>query len=314
MTEQEKERLIKEWTLKTYKWIAKARAFIAQENSLENKLSKKSLEDIDDFKVMMKNRKQAQRLINNKHILTEGYVLLNEIGETLRGKEIKYSITISKTGEALSKGIQATGGVYTWTVSLKEFLNLINYTNTRIVLKDSSTLYKMLEKQINDQTKSPIYEKWTEEKLQSYALFNSQVRNNPNWPNWKNINEGNMLEAFLRFIDDGYIPTRKVNKEYWKALGSTMKRTMSAPDKFFLGGDLNDLQIKGLHASVTNLNTLIQNLTQVLNILSKSEIGYEALEKHYKKEARDEIEKDVLKTQEEITKDLLNFFTSKIQR
>ena len=31
---------------------------------------------------------------------------------------------------------------------------------------------------------------------------------------------------------------------------------MMAPDPFYVGGDLNDLQIKGLNASVTNINTL----------------------------------------------------------
>ena len=67
-----------------------------------------------------------------------------------------------------------------------------------------------------------------------------------------------MLEAFLRFLDDGNTPKVSSDADYWHSVGSAMKRTMTAPDAFFLGGDINNLQIKGLNASVTNLNTLIQ--------------------------------------------------------
>ena len=93
-----------------------------------------------------------------------------------------------------------------------------------------------------------------------------------------------------------------------------MKRTMTAPDAFFLGGDINNLQIKGLNASVTNLNTLIQNLSEVLSILSTSEQGYEVLKKYYRKNAQTQIQQEALKTQEEVTNELLEFFTSKINR
>ena len=93
-----------------------------------------------------------------------------------------------------------------------------------------------------------------------------------------------------------------------------MKRTMTAPDAFFLGGDINNLQIKGLNASVTNLNTLIQNLSEVLSILGTSEQGYEVLKKYYRKNAQAQIQQEALKTQEEVTNELLEFFTSKINR
>ena len=93
-----------------------------------------------------------------------------------------------------------------------------------------------------------------------------------------------------------------------------MKRTMTAPDAFFLGGDINNLQIKGLNASVTNLNTLIQNLSEVLSILRTSEQGHEVLKKYYRKNAQVQIQQEAFKAQEEVTNELLEFFTSKINR
>jgi hypothetical protein len=40
------------------------------------------------------------------------------------------------------------------------------------MLKKSSTLYKMAEKIMSQNTDSDAFEKWSEEKLASFALFN----------------------------------------------------------------------------------------------------------------------------------------------
>ena len=153
------------WTNEIYLWINKARSYIAQEQSLAEKLSANSMKSVKNVSEMLKNRRIAKKMINNKVILTEGYILLNKIGETIRGEEIFYSITVSKTGQALSTGSVGTGGVYTWKIPLSEFINLLNFTSQRIVLKDSSTIYKMLESQIEANEKNLIYEKWSDEKL-----------------------------------------------------------------------------------------------------------------------------------------------------
>ena len=299
--------------MQIYSWLNRAKAYVAKEQSLANKLSENTFTSLSSYTNMLKNRRVAKKLILNKAILTDGYILLNEIGETIRGEEIKYSITASKTGAALSKG-QATGGVYTWTVPLSEFINLLNFTSQRITLKDSSTIYKILETQIQKSEKNLIYEKWSDEKLQSFAIFSEQVRTNPKWPQWNKVNEGNLLEAFLRFIGEGHTPQIHGDKNYWYSIGSAMKRTMMAPDKFFVGGDINDIQIKGLNASVTNLNTLIQNLEKVLKILFSTHQGYETLNKHVKKNFTKTFSKDLSKTEEDITNELIDFFTSKINR
>lgn len=313
LTKEQQNFYIQQWTLEIYGWLNRARAYVAQEKSLAEKLSTKSLDSLTAVQTMLKNRRVAKSMITNQSVLTDGYILLNKIGEIIRAEEIYYSITVSKTGESLSSG--NTGGVYTWKIPLSEFINILNFTSRRIVLKDSSAIYKMIENQISQNGQSINYEKWSDEKLQSFSLFANQVRTNPKWPNWHNVNEGNLLEAFLRFLDDGYTPTNSSDVQYWHRLGSAMKRTMQSPDKFFVGGDLNDLQIKGLNASVTNINTLIQNLEKVLQIMMQSKTGYDTISKYIRKNYNAlQIDKEIEKTQEEVVENLINFFTSSISR
>lgn len=304
---------IRNWTMEIYSWLNRARAYVAQESSLLEKLSIRSLNSLAEVQEMLKNKKVAKKMITNQSILIDGYILLNKIGEIIRAEEITYSITVSQTGESLTSG--NTGGVYTWKIPLSEFINILNFTSQRIVLKDSSAIYKMIESQINQESNSVNYEQWSDEKLQSFSLFANQVRTNPRWPNWHNVNEGNLLEAFFRFLDDGYQPQITADTFYWKQVGSAMKRTMSAPDKFFMGGDLNDLQIKGLNASVTNLNTLIQNLEKVLKILMGSQSSQEVIRKYMRKNYdSSKINRDMQNIEDNVIENLLNFFTSSISR
>ena len=125
---------LQEWTIDIYRWINKARIYIKTEEDLLNKLSKKTFASINEVSEMYKNLRLAKQYINNQLILTEGYTLLNTIGEKIRGEEILYSITMSKTGAALSAGSAATGGVITWRVPLQEFLTLLTMKNLHTFL------------------------------------------------------------------------------------------------------------------------------------------------------------------------------------
>ena len=305
---------LQEWTIDIYRWINKARIYIKTEEDLLNKLSKKTFASINEVSEMYKNLRLAKQYINNQLILTEGYTLLNTIGEKIRGEEILYSITMSKTGAALSAGSAATGGVITWRVPLQEFLTLLTFSSRRIMLKKSSTLYKMAEKIMSQNTNSDAFEKWSEEKLASFALFNMQIRR---WSQWANVNEGNALEAFFRFCGKD-LSIRNVeyseNSEYWRSLYNVMYSTMKKPDKFFVGGDIGNEQIKGLSASVTNLDTLIQNLTEVLQILSKTSNVDEVLSKRVRKNFTQKFQEQQNKTIEEVIEELTKFFSSQVSR
>lgn len=320
-TQQDWGPLLQKWLIDIYKWLNKARAYVASQNSVIEKLSsslvitnKTGKQEINLVEInSMKKMRISKKNINNKEILWEGYKLLNEIGETLRGEEIMYSITFTKTGEVISNSNE----VYTWTVPMSEFFNLVRFSETRITLKDSSTIYKMMQKQIQGNEKDAIIEKWTEQKIQDYALFNDEVRNNPNWEKWHKINEGNMLESYLRLLrNGGTVQDRdrvKKDSEYWHKLGTAVSSTMKAPDAFFKGGDIDNKQIKGLHASVTNINTLILNLQKVFAILKNAKINEEVLNKYYKKSGLN-LEQQQKEVEQEVINKLTDFFTSKIDR
>ena len=319
-TQQDWGPLLQKWSIDIYKWLNKARAYVASQNSVIEKLSSSLVIDKNGKQELnlveinsMKKMRISKKNVNNREILWEGYRLLNEIGETLRGEEIMYSITFTKTGKQIGNSTE----VYTWTVPMSEFFNLVRFSETRITLRDSSVIYKMMQKQIQNDEKDNMIEKWTEQKIQDYALFNNEVRNNPNWEKWHKINEGNMLESYLRLLKNGgSVQSRdkvKKDSEYWHRLGTAVSSTMKVPDAFFKGGDIDNEQIKGLHASVTNINTLMLNLQKVFSILKNAKINEEVLDKYYKKSGLN-LEQQQKEVEQEVINKLTDFFTSKIDR
>lgn len=314
MTEEVQNETIQQWTIRTYNWLNKARVYVKSSESLMNKMAGTAANNLleKQFKNVLVRKRVAKDALMNQSLMTEGYVLLNQIGESLRGEEILYSVTITKTGKALSSGMSGTGGVYTWKVPLSEFLKMINFTSRRMTLKSSSSLYKMLQQKINKGEVVPgEYEEWTEQKLQSYSLFTGQIRS---YKQWSKVNEGNILEAFLRYTKDYGTPMFSKSNDYWRGVYNSMFNTMKSPDKFFVGGDIDNEQIKGLNASVTNLNSLILNIEKLWNILKVNPNTQNIISNYYKKSAKSSINKEIEKSQDEVVDNLLKFFTSNITR
>lgn len=316
-TEEVQNEYVQIWTIKIADWLNRARLYINKSENLLEKLKQDNatgLESIKDFEKMMKNRRAAKDLIEGSTVLTDGYVLLNEIGETIRNEEIIYNVTTSISGTAISKA--ASGEVYTWKIPLSEFLKILSFTSRRITLKSPSAIHKMLMKELSKNNTSNIsYEKWSDQKLSSFALFNEQVRSMPQGK-YNKINEGNILESFLRYLDSGgeVFSPAKGNKSYWSGIGHAIKMTMAAPDKFFQAGDLNNEQIKGLNASVTNLNTLLINLKNVFDILTSSKVGAETIRSRVRKNFTNQFNSNIELTQQELVQKLLEMFTSSVNR
>lgn len=313
MTDEVKNSLIAEWSLEVYQWLNRARAYVAQSQSVAKKLERgTALKNLNDYQEMLQARRVANSALKNKDLLIDGYKLLNKIGETIRGEQIKYSVTVTTTGQAISKS--NSGQVYTWVVSLEDFLSLLTSSSRRLTLKKSSTIYKMLEAQIKDEEKNPAYEQWDDEKLNSYKILVNQVRG-VSWGKWAQINEGNILEIFFRFINGGTVPSLADYQDpYWRNLVLNIQATMKSPDTFYQGGDINDIQIKGLRASVTNITTLINALTDLLKILQTSKVGNEILSKYVRKNFMNQFQNQIAKTEEDVIDNLLKMFTSKINR
>lgn len=168
-----------------------------------------------------------------------------------------------------------------------------------------------------DEGKKWSEEEWSEEKKQNFLILSRQVRNNIHWPQWHKINDGNVLEIFFRFLNDGFTPTYpEIEPKYWEILGDAAKRTMIAPDPFYKGGDLGNIQIKGLNASITNLNTLIINLEKVFQILTNGVFNTEKVVEETLNENYNSfnIQQSISTMQNEITQNLIEYFTSPINR
>ena len=302
---------ITQWTQEITNWIIRAKAYIRQTEGLKNKLSDYNIKRYDEWEAMLKNRRIARDKLLNKTILQDGYILLNKIGEIVRGETIKYSITVTKTGAAIQES--HADEIYTTIVPLSEFLNYMSFTSQRIILRDSSALYKMIEQQIDQNNQSIKYEKWTDEKLQQFALFRQEVLASNQWGK---VNNGNILEAFLRFLTfNKNVIISPITPNLRSKIYASMVATMKSPDKFFEGGDINDLQIKGLNASITNLNTLLKNLNDTLSILKAYKFNQEVLKKYMrKKHINEHLNNTADETIESIVNKLIEFFTSGIDR
>ena len=152
----------------------RARVYLNKSEGLIDKLIENNatgLNSIKEFTSMIKNCRVAKELIEQSTVLTDGYVLLNEIGEVIRNEEIIYNVTTSSTGEALSS--VSIGEVYTWKIPLSEFIHLLSFSGQRISLKTPSAIHKYLMSELSAGNTSGIdYEKWSEDKLSSFALFN----------------------------------------------------------------------------------------------------------------------------------------------
>ena len=305
MTIEQQQDYIQKWLIDIYKWLNRVSIYQTTTDKLDELLSKKSKGTIETIQVALKKRRIAKDLITGESILRDGYLLLSSIGEIIRGEEILYSITVTTTGKAISQS--TLGQVFTWTIPLKEFIKITNtIEDSRLVLRSSTTVHKMLMAQLEN-NKNPLInensvEQWTNQRISNFNNFIAEIRK---VEQWSNVNEGNLLEGFMRFE----------NMQQPNAY-TAMALTMKSPDKFFLRGDLDNLQIKGLKASVTNLNTLIQNMYKLTLILEG--VGGNTssiINKYVKKEFSSQKIKNITESfSEDKINELIEFFTSKIQR
>ena len=296
LTQEERNRYIQQWTSEILRWIYRANAYIQSTQSAKESLSKRNYQSFSEFAEMLKWRKVANKNLQGETILRDGYILLNKIGETIRGDEIIYSITVAPNGEDIST---ATGGVFTWQGKIEEFLNFVNISAYRIRLREGQKFYK-------DIIKAGAKE-WTDEQLQDYKTF-ADVANRVR-PGY-NINEGQLLEAFLRHIKEKRPIQQSEGNDFWHLVHRTILETIKAPASFLQGGDINNQQIKGLEASVTNLNSLVYQFQQVLSILAGSSVNKETIQSYVKSRFLTNFESKVSATEDEVVDKLIKMFTS----
>ena len=196
------------------------------------------------------NVDDSKRQIKYQHFVQQGYILLNQIGEFIRGKEIKYKLIIRTDNDST---------IYEWSdVSLKDFLKLSTIADSgRMRLRSENTVMEALSKKYGK--KESV--RWGEEKVQSYEKFREYITNyidDSGKQRWAEVNQGNIMEAFVKYYDNKQKGTME----------SYMYSTMSGNQAFWRGGDYDDYQVKSNEASITNISSIITQLESTYSKLA----------------------------------------------
>lgn len=197
------------------------------------------------------NVSEANRQAKYQAYVRKGYILLNKIGESIRGKEISYQLIV-RAGDG--------SAVYDWKgVSLDDFLELttISDSGRMRMTSSSNTIIDALSKKY--QSKEQVA--WDDQKRKAYEYFKNYITNyidSSGKQKWANLNQqGSILEAFTKYYD-----TKTGNMEDY------MERTMSGNQAFWKGGDYGNIQIKSNEASVTSISSIITQLESTYSKLS----------------------------------------------
>ena len=247
-------------------WLAKASMYV-ESNKIT--LKKEAMTAMDSYKDFIRNGNSsflasvrmemaAQQAINNS-IINEGYRILNEIGESIRGEKITYSITVTSTGHWGSAEGPA-GQVITWDMDYSTFSRFIHTGTKRLILKDSANIMSQLEdmwkQQENDQLGLFSRKEWSQKEISQYESFHSWAKRYRK-DRGKRVfyNRGQTLEGYFRWLLE-----RKENIKYTR--DKAMIETAANNLPFYAGGDLGNVQIKGMNASIANIDTMISVLVE----------------------------------------------------
>lgn len=235
--------------------------------------------------------------LTNRNLLTEGYFLLTRVGEAIRGDgEVDYKVVAS-----------AKTAVGTWSKAVEWNLNLFQFLNVAAHFDNGKQLYfdtgissekRIREKALLNGVES---KEWTKQDLWDFNMFLRQAerfislqgkrRIFPLAGIAKTINAGQALEAYLqlhlhyqfrRSGDKG--SWLELRKEFYMLLKAKTKQavdeTLEDPAPFWQGGEgglLSHTQVKGSGASITNMLTLVRQMTRIYAILVQlpGEVGKE---------------------------------------
>ena len=246
-------------------WLQRARAYVDFQNSEIAKYNKTQPKEswLDELNIgeRAKGRLQAYEALENasmelldRSVLYDGYNLLHKIGEAIRFTQepIKYSITLTSSGDWTGE----IGEVITWTVDASEFQELTTTSRTRILMLDTSSLQTLL-----GDSKTAVKNEWSQSKIDAFNNFHKWAISRKG-----ELNRGNTLEAFLRLNEDQWSQS---GQQSWV---NALNDTLSNVTPFYAGGDIDNIQIKGMNASVARLGTMINALSRThknIKILSR---------------------------------------------
>lgn len=307
---------LKTWKLKVSRWLATARKMINQSESLKNAaysgyFSQKSgkfhatvgyatffasnqpVSTVQAAKggfsleeqVNSLSLTRAKRIENYsvELLMKDGYRILVELGEFLRGDQVNYKVLIHNLGS-----IGKATSVIEFTMGLEKFLDNITVSaqTGKMTMKSSISSYD--EK-----------EEWNEERIKAFRMFEEQVKGyflfhgKEHFHPFANINYGYLLEGFL---NSDYQPHFQRGHE-WRMEFEPAVRVIYATvggkkSDFVQGGEggkyLQNTQVKANSGNLPDLKQMVTYMTRIFLILSrgkgyktKSKIGQQLQNKHY---------------------------------
>lgn len=287
----------------------KGRSIMASYGAAMNKRSRTNLDSkmAEIYASDILEEKKISTIIHD--IVENGYKLLNNIGESIRQEQLLYTIVITTTGEKISS---MNGDVYSFTISGEKFLELIGHAGQELRVKQASGKFlRELEEASTFADKTTTKQKWDISKREMFVLYQNQVQNLKQH-DWTEVNEGNLLEGFHRFGEWAKYSAYS-EQSYWGGVYVSMRDTMANPDAFWQGGDIDNIQMKGLEASVTNLNSLIVAAKKALDILASGSEGQGLIKKYVNKNFINQFDNAINMAEDEIVEKLIGMFTGNIQ-
>lgn len=215
---------------------------------------------------------------STEQLLKEGYRILTQIGEMIRGDEISYRVVIRN--KSFTK-------VYDYMLNLDEFLNEIVSMKTFKGYTSKHTLgLKSFDQLVNVNTNR---REWSDKEISNFQLFIAEVKGYHEYHGIKIEhplagmagNEGQMLEAYL---NSGFRARFSESEIYWKDFKPIAKRIFAAsarlstkealadPSPFWQGGEggkyLQNIQVKGKGGNMPTLRLLIRQMVRINQILN----------------------------------------------
>ena len=141
------------------------------------------------------------------------------------------------------------------------FSKMIKTGSKRLVLADSATIMSQLSNIWNNQgeqaTQSAIFgrKEWSTSEISQYESFHSWSKRYRQTKGKRVFyNRGQTLEGYFRWLQE-----RKKGIKYTRDMAMLETAKNNLP--FYAGGDLGNVQIKGMNASVANIDTMISVLS-----------------------------------------------------
>lgn len=227
-------------------------------------------------------------------VLKQGYRILTQVGEAIRGDEITYKIVMRGQGIGLGG---AFGETWEYNTNLQKYLAHAATGNSYQLGKSTMTNLFRSDLKLTDSTAKLDaglggHRMWDAQEETDIDWFISQVRGYIEWHGggsgsaasklsfarhpYADANKGQILEAYLQ---SGYTAKwlRSPSKADWKGLiGDYMAmargekgNTFSA---FWQGGEgganLASIQVKGRYASITSMKTLVRQMTRLYALMN----------------------------------------------